>query len=92
MVRIIETNLSIDNLGAIQDHQSRVIETESWMLYVDEFIHGKTIIRNSCIGSLHGATIPREAKIENLTYDEKHLMCDITNWKSIKSKKFAYLV
>jgi hypothetical protein len=92
MIKVIETNLSINNDNIIIDHQSRVIEIESWDSYTNEFAENISIIKNSCIGSLHGATIPRSATIENLTYDDKHLMCDIINYANMKSKKLAYLV
>jgi len=30
MIKVIETNLSLDSYDNIVDHQSRVIEVESW--------------------------------------------------------------
>jgi hypothetical protein len=92
MIKVIETNLSVNLINTIKDHQSRVIEVESWDNYVEEFKTGSTIVRNSVLGSLHGATIPREAKIENLTYDDFHLMCDVINYLGVKSIKLAYKV
>lgn len=91
MVKIIETNLSMaDDL--IKDHQSRVIEVESWETFVNEIKEKKTITRNSCLGSLYGCTIPRESKVENLIYDEFHLSCDVYNYRGNKTKKLVYLV
>ena len=33
MVKIIETNLSLDKTGTIRDHQSRIIEVQDWDIY-----------------------------------------------------------
>lgn len=92
MIQVIETNLSIDTYNDIKDHQSRVIEITDWDDYVSEIKEAKTVIRSSIIGSMHGTTIPYEAYVENLTYDEKHLSCDIINRFGVRSKKFAYRV
>lgn len=91
MVKVIETNLSIDG-NLIKDHQSRVMEVESWESFVNEIKEKKTTIRNSCLGNLSGCTIPRESKIENLIYDEVHLSCDVYNFVGNKTKKLAYLI
>ncbi|MDD4779070.1 MAG: hypothetical protein PHT02_00505 [Tissierellia bacterium] len=92
MIKVIETNLSIQVDNTIIDHQSRVIEVESWKDYIEEIKSAKTVIRNSVIGALHGATIPKEAKIENLIYDDFHLKCEVINWLGIRSIKLAYKV
>jgi hypothetical protein len=89
MIKVIETNLSISDTGEIKDHQSRVIEVESWDYYTNEIKEARVIIRSSIIGSLHGTSIPSQAKVENLTYDDFHLSI---NKFGIKSKKFAYKV
>lgn len=34
MVKIIETNLSLDKTGTIRDHQSRIIEVQDWDIYI----------------------------------------------------------
>jgi len=92
MIKVIETNLSIDNKNTIRDHQSRVIEVYSWEEYVEEIKNCKSINRSSVLGSLHGVTIPIESKIENLTYDDFHSLCDVINRFGISSKKLAYKV
>jgi len=94
MIKIIETNLSIfthqDGCEIIKDHQSRVIEVESWEDYIEEIKQSKSVVRNSIIGSLHGVTILPEARVENLTYDDFHLNCDVINRFGIMSKKLAF--
>lgn len=92
MIKIIETNLSFDNANILHDHQSRVIEVYSWEEYVEQIKNCKSINRSSVLGSLHGASLPRESKVENLTYDDFHLMCDVINRFGISSKKLAYKV
>jgi len=92
MIKVIETNLSVDRENTIKDYQSRVIEVESWEDYVQEIKYSKAIYRSSIIGSLHGNTIQSDSKIENLTYDDFHLICDVINRYGIMSKKLAYKV
>ena len=92
MVKIIETNLSLDACNEIKDHQSRVIEVFDWNSYINEIKECKSINRSSVIGSLYGYSIPKESTVVNLTYDDKHLDCDIINRFGIKTKKLVYLV
>ncbi|WP_303984221.1 hypothetical protein [Niallia circulans] len=93
MIKVIETNLSVNfATNEIVDHQSRVVEVSSWEDLIMEIQSGKTVIRNSVIGSLHGNTIPKESKVENLIFDEKHLSCDITIYDGSKTKKLIYKV
>lgn len=92
MIKIIETNLSIDENNIIRDHQSRVIEVDSWDEYIQEIKNSKAIYRSSIIGSLHGNTIQNDSKVENLIYDDFHLSCDVINRYGIISKKLAYLI
>jgi hypothetical protein len=87
LVRIIETNLSIGNENEIIDHQSRVIEVDSWDKFVNEIKDSKSIDRQ---GTLWGLTLPRQCRIENLKYDDFHLSCDVYTDK--KQKKLAYLI
>ncbi|MEI2465116.1 hypothetical protein [Niallia taxi] len=93
MVKIIETNLSIMDWDGevIADHQSRVIEVSSWQDFIVEIKEAKTVERPSVIGSMHGNSVPRECRVDNLQYDEKHLSCDIIYGNGVKSKKLAYL-
>ena len=92
MIKVIETNLSIDGENTFKDHQSRVIEVESWENYIEEIRTSKTVVRNSILGNLCGATILHNAKVENLIYDDFHLDCDIVNGLGIKSKKLAFRI
>ena len=90
MIKVIETNLSIDNNDNIVDHQSRVIEVENWEDFINEIKECKTISRKSICGCLDGCTIPRESKVVNLKYDDIHLSCDVYNYFGMKSKKLVY--
>ena len=92
MIKVIETNLSLDNYDNIMDHQSRVIQVENWEDFINEIKERKTVIRNSILGCMHGCSIPRESKVVNLKYDDNHLSCNIYNWIGRKTKKLAYKV
>jgi len=92
MIKIIETNLSIDENNIIKDHQSRVIEVESWDEYVQEVKDAKSVSRSSVLGSLHGNTIPSSAVVEIISSDDFHLDCDVVNRYGILSKKLAYVI
>ena len=90
MIKVIETNLSLDNYDNIMDHQSRVIQVENWEDFINEIKERKTVIRNSILGCLSGCSIPRESKVENLKYDDIHLSCDVYNYIGMKTKKLVY--
>ena len=90
MIKVIETNLSLDDNDNIVDHQSRVIEVENWEEFINEIKVGKTVSRKSIYGCLDGCTIPRESKVVNLKYDNIHLSCDVYNYFGMKSKKLVY--
>jgi len=90
MIKVIETNLSIDGENTIKDHQSRVIEVNSWEEYIQELKDAKAVHRNSIIGSLHGNTIQSDSKVENLKYDDFHLDCEVINRFGIMSRKLVY--
>jgi len=92
MIKVIETNLSIDEENTIKDHQSRVIEVDSWEEYIQEIKDAKSVSRNSVLGSLHGNTIPSSAVVEITSLDDFHLDCDIVNRYGILSKKLAYMI
>ena len=92
MVKIIETNLIMNDEDIIADHQSRVIQAESWESFVDEIKNARFVMRQSIIGCLIGNSVPRSSTIENFISDEKHLSCDIFNYANMKTKKFAYLI
>ena len=90
MIKVIETNLSIDNNDNIADHQSRVIEVESWEEIINEIKECKTVSRRSICGCLDGCTIPKKSKVVNLKYDDIHLSCDVYNYFGVKTKKLIY--
>ena len=90
MVKIIETNLSMEG-DIIQDHQSRVIQAESWESFVEEIKNARFVMRNAFIGLMYGNSVPRSSTIENFISDEKHLSCDIYNYAKVKTRKLAYL-
>lgn len=92
MIKIIETNFSVGRENTIKDHQSRVIEVNGWGEYIAEIMDGKTVERKDIIGNLHGNTIPKNASVHNLIYDDFHLSYDIHNKFGIWGKKFAYKV
>ena len=93
MVKIIETNLSMDGYDKICDSQSRVIEVESWDSYLDEIAGGECVARECIIGNMYGFTIPQSATIiENLSWNEQSMRCDVYNSHGVKTTKLAYLV
>jgi len=92
MIKVIETNLSLEYDDNIIDHQLRVIQVENWKDYINEIKESKTVIRNSVLGCMYGYSIPRESEIKNLKYDDNHLSCDVYNWFGRKTKKLAYKV
>lgn len=92
MIRIIETNLILDDNDKIIDHQSRVIEVNSWEKFVNEIKNQETVDRISIFGDLRGVTIPKKAKIENLKYDDKTISCDVTTYMGNKIKKLIYKI
>lgn len=91
MPKVIETNLYIEK-DEIKDFQSRIIEVDSWEDFINEVREGKTVIRNSILGNLHGSTIPRAFKVINLEYDDFHLSCDVYNYLRQRTKKLVYLI
>ena len=92
MIDIIETNLALNNSDEIVDHQSRVIEATSWEDYIEEILSSKAISRHSKIGNLIRNSIPKNAEVMNIKYDEKHLSCDIKTITHHKIKHLAYKV
>ena len=92
IIKIIETNLSVDNAETIKDHQSRIVEANSWEDYCRTFreYNGEPVEFNS-LTKMNGRSIPKLVDISNLVYDEIHLSCDIWNGK-FKTKKLAYII
>lgn len=80
---VIETNISYDNLGDFCDHQSRVIEVESWEKYIESYTNNSPKKFN---GTMCGYNFFNNYKMSGLQYDEYHLCCDFDNG----TKKLAY--
>jgi len=89
MIKIIETHLSLDNDNIIRDHQSRVIEYDSWDEYIELIKSEKYKLVN---GTMDGCILPRSAKVENLIFDDFHLSCDVLTAVNTRIMKFAYKV
>lgn len=96
MAKIIETNISYEakpfSTQFIHDFQSRVIEVESWDIYIDEHIDTKSITRDCIIGNLYGASIPRVATIDDLEHNENTLKCEIYDYRGLRTTRLAYLI
>lgn len=91
VVKIIETNLSMSSSGIIKDHQSRVVEANSWDEYTEAFEHYNGMaVEFRSLTSMVGDTLPREEHLFNLEYDEFHLSCIVSNGL-LSTKKLAYL-
>jgi hypothetical protein len=88
LVKIIETNLSV-NEDKIMDHQSRIIEVDSWEGYIKEIKEGYFVLRN---GSMYGATLPKDSKVYSLRFDSFHLSYSIYDRLGRKTTKLAYLI
>lgn len=94
MVQIIETNLSIKD-GQVFDHQSRVVEAESWDEYVCYYKENIEPDRHhskfKSLTSMLGDSLPRYGKVSELKYDNFHLSCYHTNFNGQITMHFAYL-
>ena len=89
--KIVETNISMKD-GQVYDHQSRVVEADSWDEYTEmyEEYDGSPIDRFKAISEMIGNSIPKDVEILNLKYDEKHLTCDFKHKDGWIEKKLAY--
>ena len=89
--KIIETNISMKD-GQVYDHQSRVVEADSWDEYIEmyEEYDGSPVDRFKAISEMIGNSIPKDVEILNLKYDEKHLTCDFKHKDGWIEKKLAY--
>ena len=79
-MKIIETNIIgignfVDDATKITDHQSRVVEADSWEQYVLHYYS----INNSFFRNKFPRTLPKECTISRLNWDEYHLSCIIDN-------------
>ena len=92
MIKVIETNLSIDNNNNIADHQSRIIEVDSWDEYIKEIKEAKCVLRMAILGVMQGCTIPKNAQVLDLKYDDAHLSCDVIGYEGKLGKKLAYVI
>lgn len=72
---IIETTISYDENKRIEDHQSRIVEVDSWEGYVLEIENNKN--KDYHKATISGCTFPKFSKIYNVTHDENHLSCDV---------------
>lgn len=77
-MKIIETNISGDFVGnftKIIDHQSRVIEADSWEQYVLHYYStDSSFFRNK-----FPYTLPKQCTISRFNWDDYHLSCIIDN-------------
>lgn len=80
MVQIIETNLSVTSDGLVKDHQSRIVETNSWNEYCKAFEeYSGEEVKFKVLSQPSGASLCSNYKMENLKYDDFHLSCDAHN-------------
>ncbi len=92
MTKVIETNISHDDEGNFKDHQSRVIEVESWELLKDEINRRESVDRKSAIGTMMGRTLPINCKVPDIEWDEKHGSCMVISLKGNVTKKLFYRI
>lgn len=91
MVKVIETNLSIDGENNIKDHQARWVLINDWKDYCKkyQFYNGNRV----CYGiasSMPGPDILANVEITNLQFDECHLSCDVHHQDHSITKRFVY--
>lgn len=94
MQKVIETNLSMNPnySDTILDHQSRVIEVESWESYIEEILTGEAVYRYALHGSqMEGCSITLNGIIENFKSDEHHLSYELISDLGI-DRNTAYLI
>lgn len=83
MIKIIETNISLDIDNLMKDHQSRVIEADSWDEYIRYYKQNIETNRNEStfklLTGLVGSSLPKYGEISELKYDDFHLSCYVTD-------------
>lgn len=91
-LEVVETNLMMKE-NSITDHQIRIVSVGSWDEYVNIFKNydGTSVDIFKPITQMFGNSLPREATITNLVYDDFHLSCDLTTANGFTEKKLAYL-
>ena len=89
-IEIIETNLSIDENNVIRDHQSRIVEADSWDEYCKAYerYNGKAIFFKSKY--MKGNSVMSNQKMLDLKYDKVHLSCMIVHTDGSTTKRLAY--
>ena len=92
MIKVIETNLSVNPDNIIMDHQSRVIEVESWESYINEIKEGRSISRLDRYGSVNGCSFPIGCILDNLKFDEFHLSYNAMRNGQLWGKSLAYKI
>lgn len=101
-MKIVETNIIHSGLE-IEDHQSRVLEIESWDKYCDlyrwyegEAVHQTDVSTGrkytNVFNNLVGCILPKNATITDLKIDEVHLTCNMTLFNGNMYYKLAYVV
>ena len=93
MIEVIETNISFtcprkeseDCYIKIMDHQSRVIEADSWEQYVLHYYSPD----GSFFRHKFPQTFPRQCTIAQLKWDEYHLSCIVDNGRFL-TYRLAY--
>lgn len=92
MIRVIETNLNIDEDDVIRDHQSRIVEVEDWYTYCKAFekYNGEAIYFKS--KTMPGNSISSNCIITDLIYDDIHLSCMFLHPSGYITKKLAYRI
>jgi hypothetical protein len=92
---IIETNISYDDNGNLCDHQSRVIEVDTWQEYCDlyTYYNGNYVgDKYKSFGMLMGCVLPKNAEISDLKYDGFHLRCKLKLYNGNIQHKLAYIL
>jgi len=82
----------LDNATNIIDHQSRIVEVNSWEDYCKAFQEYKgDSVGFKLLTFMKSDTIQKNVSITNLMYDEFNLSCDIMKCQ-IRIKKLVYFV
>jgi hypothetical protein len=90
MELVIETNLLINEDETIRDHQSRVVEVESWESYAEEIKRGDSVERRSFLGHMDGKSLI--GKVLEVEFDDHHGSCITILKDGVKTKKLLYRV
>lgn len=91
MDKIIETNLSVNSDGVIQDFQSRVIECD-WADYKYELLNGLRVDKKGLFNGMQGTSFNQNMIISNVIIEDDKLSCDIVNGSGFKTIRLAYKI